>query len=407
VRPGSSTTEIDVLVPHFSSVSLFGEFPPAAVARFTQPAAGAVFEVGASFDTVVSVTYLADAEWVFVSDAAVMRLVPRPGETARANVQLVQTGSVGPVSQVSGDVNIDPNATVPVTFASSTCSAAGLGAQLAVVSGDLQVDVTEVEIRDGVYGTPTRRGGVGRSRFPPLVAQNDVTCRAPVVPCTSGVGVWVGPTMFTPRAGGCGVSPFTDELEVIVGADGLTSEVEQPSTGDSNSGTAEAEAGGCVLDAASADGRERYALRCDFGAASCAGTNEYTNVAGCTTTSDVEMSLRAQKVEYTAEVERLGRERMRSLSIPGTGALDLATTGGLGAFTGRIGAGAIMEFCVAAGSPTAVRYFPRFSPGYSFVDTAPGCTRVTNIDPARDNGVLILLEAAPTPATVTVTARVP
>ena len=105
----------------------------------------------------------------------------------------------------------------------------------------------------------------------------------------------------------------------------------------------------------------------------------------------------------------LGEDRISAdtLTVPGTTRRDLALTRGSYGIPIDIPAGATIRVCVAAGMPTSILYIPRFSPGFDFVDGAPGCTDITNRDTMNTNTVLLKLDGAGSPNEVTVTTSIP
>jgi hypothetical protein len=122
--------------------------------------------------------------------------------------------------------------------------------------------------------------------------------------------------------------------------------------------------------------------------------------------SNDPLGLREEKDEFRQHVAELG-DRIEDLDPGASSTKDLGTVDGnygyviaYDAVEGeQVGAGTL-EVCVTSNGSTAVTYFPHFSPGFGFVDTAPGCTEVTNADPALENDLLVELSGTGT-ATVT------
>lgn len=113
---------------------------------------------------------------------------------------------------------------------------------------------------------------------------------------------------------------------------------------------------------------------------------------------------RDEKPEYVAQRMMLGDARVAPLVVPGMSTTNLADTAGSFGHLVTVAPGATIRVCVTASMPTAVTYFPRFHPGYTFVDVAPpGCTEITNLDGTNPNDVLIVIEGAGSPNNVTVT----
>lgn len=116
---------------------------------------------------------------------------------------------------------------------------------------------------------------------------------------------------------------------------------------------------------------------------------------------------RTEKIEYTAEVTVLGTSRISELAVPATANHDLATTAGAYGYRIKVPAGGVIRACVSSTMSASLNYYPQFSPGYTFVDGAPGCTDVTNIDATAQNWVLLKVAGAGSPNNVTVTTSVP
>jgi hypothetical protein len=100
---------------------------------------------------------------------------------------------------------------------------------------------------------------------------------------------------------------------------------------------------------------------------------------------------REQKQEFVTQLAALGA-RVGEILVPAGGNADLDANQGMYGFTVGIEKGATIEICVtvSAGSAT-VMYYPEFSPGFMFLDAAPGCTDVTNIDAVNDNTALVVV----------------
>lgn len=93
------------------------------------------------------------------------------------------------------------------------------------------------------------------------------------------------------------------------------------------------------------------------------------------------------------------------LAVPGSAWTDLDTTGGSAAYRLHLDAGVTVEVCVATWDEgdAAVTYHPRYTPGFLYEDTTPGCTRLTSRDPSLDNDALVTLTGD---GDVTVTAEI-
>ncbi len=116
---------------------------------------------------------------------------------------------------------------------------------------------------------------------------------------------------------------------------------------------------------------------------------------------------RKLKPEYIAETMALGPTRIGALSVPGNGMVNLANYMGSYGYLLHLAPSQRIRACVGAGQPTSLNYYPRHSPGYMFVDGAPGCTDVTNVDPVNSNEVLLKTSGGGSPNNVTVTVTVP
>lgn len=115
---------------------------------------------------------------------------------------------------------------------------------------------------------------------------------------------------------------------------------------------------------------------------------------------------REQKTEYTAELAALGT-RISPISAPATATANLADTQGAYGYRLGLPPGGTLRVCVSASMSAGVNYFPQFPPGYTFVDGAPGCTDLTNLDAANTNWVLIKVTGGGSPNNITVTTSVP
>lgn len=126
-----------------------------------------------------------------------------------------------------------------------------------------------------------------------------------------------------------------------------------------------------------------------------------------TTSVPARYDSRTQKTEYTAETTALGTARIASLAVPANATHDLATTSGAYGYRIKVPAGGTIRSCVSASMPASLNYYPQFSPGYTFLDGAPGCTDVTNIDATTQNWVLLKVAGAGSPNNISVTTSVP
>jgi len=119
--------------------------------------------------------------------------------------------------------------------------------------------------------------------------------------------------------------------------------------------------------------------------------------------------MREEKPEYLAAVAELGEARVgpEAISVPGTVSRNLAETDGSYGFPIDIPPGATVRVCVSASMPTSILYLPQFSPGFDFVDGAPGCTDITNRDAVNTNTVLLRLDGAGSPNDVTIVTSYP
>ncbi len=112
---------------------------------------------------------------------------------------------------------------------------------------------------------------------------------------------------------------------------------------------------------------------------------------------------REQKTEYTIEAGDLGQTRIAPLAVPGSALINLADHAGAYGYRLEVPPGATVRVCVSASGSASVNYYPQYSPGFTFVDGAPGCTDLTNLDPLNPNFVLIKVAGGGSPNTVTVT----
>jgi len=103
---------------------------------------------------------------------------------------------------------------------------------------------------------------------------------------------------------------------------------------------------------------------------------------------------RETKVEFAAEQTDLGMDRIESLDVGAMGSVNLDDHGGKYAFYVQLEPGQTIDVSVFGSA--SINYFPEYSPGYTFVDTAPGSTSITNLDAERPNGVLVVLEGSST-----------
>lgn len=110
-----------------------------------------------------------------------------------------------------------------------------------------------------------------------------------------------------------------------------------------------------------------------------------------------------EKEEYLAQVEVLGADRIEDLPVPGTGTIDLTGTSGLYGYRVPILGGQTVRFCVNADGSVSIMYYPHYAPGYTYLDTDPGCTEITNRDATFANDVMLVLEGQAT-ATASVVA---
>lgn len=120
-------------------------------------------------------------------------------------------------------------------------------------------------------------------------------------------------------------------------------------------------------------------------------------------TEDVECYAREDKAEYTAETTTLGTGRIAPLAVPATGTVNLADHSGTYGYRVEVPPGATIRVCVSASMPAGVNYYPQYSPGFTFVDGAAGCTDLTNLDADNPNYVLIKVTGSGSPNNVTVT----
>jgi hypothetical protein len=111
---------------------------------------------------------------------------------------------------------------------------------------------------------------------------------------------------------------------------------------------------------------------------------------------------REQKAEYTEQVETLGEARIATLDVPDTGMVNLAGYSGSFGYRVTIAPAATIRSCVLSSMTASVNYFPRYPPGYTFIDVSAGCTTVQNLDPVNTNEVLIVVSGAGSPNNVTV-----
>jgi hypothetical protein len=113
---------------------------------------------------------------------------------------------------------------------------------------------------------------------------------------------------------------------------------------------------------------------------------------------------REQKPEYTNEVALLGANRIAPASVPSTSMVDLegATAMGLFGYNIILQPGQTIRVCVTTNGSTGLTYYPRYPPGFTFVDGSPGCTDITNLDPNNPNEVLLKLSGSGTNVTITV-----
>jgi hypothetical protein len=118
---------------------------------------------------------------------------------------------------------------------------------------------------------------------------------------------------------------------------------------------------------------------------------------------EVTCVIREEKPEYLQQRATLTEARVETITTPANVSKDLATTQGSFGYFLHIPAGQTIEVCVSTTGSAAVNYFPHFPPGFNFVDTQPGCTQITSMDPELPNDVLIVVSGS---GTITVTATV-
>jgi hypothetical protein len=106
---------------------------------------------------------------------------------------------------------------------------------------------------------------------------------------------------------------------------------------------------------------------------------------------DVTCVEREEKPEFQQHSASLGANRIETLVVPNSDQQDLAAVQGAYGYLIAFDAGKTVEVCVLSNGSTAVLYLPHFSPGFDFLDTAPGCTQLTNKDPDNTNDVLVEL----------------
>ncbi len=111
---------------------------------------------------------------------------------------------------------------------------------------------------------------------------------------------------------------------------------------------------------------------------------------------------RSTKPEFSAEETDLGTDRIESLSVPGNGEVTLADHAGKYGYYIQLEPGQSITVSVIGGG-VGINYYPEFSPGYNFTDTVPGTTVLKNLDTAKTNGVLVVLDGSGT-ATISVVA---
>ena len=112
---------------------------------------------------------------------------------------------------------------------------------------------------------------------------------------------------------------------------------------------------------------------------------------------------REAKQEFMDQVATLGPDRIGAIIVPDSASVNLADHQGSYGYTIAIEAGATIEVCVtAAGGSASVTYFPEYSPGFDFLDAAPGCTDLTNKDPANENTALTVISGT---GSISVTTR--
>lgn len=123
-------------------------------------------------------------------------------------------------------------------------------------------------------------------------------------------------------------------------------------------------------------------------------------------TEAVNCIVRVQKPEYSNETATLGSGRIATAAVPSTQSVNLDGTTAMGLYGYNITLlpGQTIRVCVSSNGSTALNYFPRYPPGYTFVDGNPGCTDITNLDPNNPNEVLLKLSGTGTNVQVTVSA---
>lgn len=292
LRLTETELELDLEVPHFSELDLWRAGPvPRFEATLTPALEGSMHPLSAPFGEQWDTTLHTGSEEVKFNLEAI--IITRVSTTSNWLLRgLLQFGEKVTPNLIKPGNKVVPGTTqtIPYVFGNATCVAEGPTWAASGVSVSYDLEVTRVPMVDGLPGTPEQPTVKPGWNVRMLPWPTTLHCVAPATACTGLIGAWSSVASFTPRANTCGTTPYTDRLNVTLDPAG-GAVITQPSTSDVNTGTAQRQGTTCVIDAANANGRERYSLSCDLSTRACTGTNDYTSVTSCQTISDVTMTL--------------------------------------------------------------------------------------------------------------------